>query len=36
MKAALSRDTLLLKLPYRDQLRARLLKAMLISLLATK
>ncbi|KJD44458.1 CtsR family transcriptional regulator [Paenibacillus terrae] len=36
MKAALSRDTLLLKLPYRDQLRARLLKAMLISLLVAR
>ncbi|MFB5764024.1 CtsR family transcriptional regulator [Paenibacillus medicaginis] len=34
MKAAVSRDTIALKLPYRDQVRARLLKAMLIALLA--
>ena len=34
MKAALSRDAIALKLPYRDQVRARILKAMLIALLA--
>ncbi|MFM9281682.1 CtsR family transcriptional regulator [Paenibacillus jiagnxiensis] len=34
MKAAVSRDTIALKLPYRDQVRARILKAMLIALLA--
>ncbi|MDO7908384.1 CtsR family transcriptional regulator [Paenibacillus sp. JX-17] len=33
MRAAISRECLAIKLPYRDQLRARLLKAMLISLL---
>jgi transcriptional regulator CtsR len=33
MKAAVSRDVLLLKLPLRDEIRAKLLKAMLISLL---
>lgn len=34
MKAAVSRDAIALKLPYRDQVRARILKAMLIALLA--
>jgi transcriptional regulator CtsR len=34
MKAAVSRNTIALKLPYRDQVRARILKAMLIALLA--
>ncbi|NHN35106.1 CtsR family transcriptional regulator [Paenibacillus agricola] len=33
MKAAISRDVLLLKLPIRDEIRAKILKAMLISLL---
>ncbi|MBD3922840.1 CtsR family transcriptional regulator [Paenibacillus sp. PR3] len=33
MKAAMSRDTIAMKLPIRDEVRARLLKAMLISLL---
>ncbi len=33
MKAAVSREVLMVKLPYRDQIRARLMKAMLISLL---
>jgi transcriptional regulator CtsR len=33
MRAAVSREILLVKLPYRDQIRARMLKAMLISLL---
>lgn len=33
MRAVVSRDTLAVKLPFRDQLRARLLKAMLIALL---
>lgn len=34
MKAAMSRDTIAMKLPIRDEVRARILKAMLISLLA--
>ena len=34
MKAAISRESLALKLPLRDQLRARVFKAMLIALLA--
>jgi transcriptional regulator CtsR len=34
LKAAVSRDVLLLKLPFRDELRAKLLKAMLIAMLA--
>ncbi|WP_442602691.1 CtsR family transcriptional regulator [Paenibacillus sp. KN14-4R] len=34
MKTAISRETLQIKLPMRDQLRARILKAMLISLLS--
>jgi transcriptional regulator CtsR len=34
LKAAMSRDTLAMKLPLRDEIRARLMKAMLISLLA--
>lgn len=34
LKAAMSRDTLLLKLPLRDEIRALLLKAMLLSLLS--
>jgi transcriptional regulator CtsR len=34
MKAAISRDALLLKLPLRDEIRANILKAMLISLLS--
>lgn len=34
LKAAMSRDTLAMKLPLRDEIRARLIKAMLISLLA--
>ncbi|MFB9276762.1 CtsR family transcriptional regulator [Cohnella cellulosilytica] len=34
LKAAVSRDTLALKLPIRDEIRAKLLKAMLIALLA--
>ncbi|RCX14034.1 transcriptional regulator CtsR [Fontibacillus phaseoli] len=33
MRAAVSREVLMVKLPYRDQIRARLMKAMLISLL---
>lgn len=33
IKAAMSREVLFIKLPYRDQIRARMLKAMLISLL---
>ncbi|MGZ9587195.1 CtsR family transcriptional regulator [Paenibacillus marinisediminis] len=33
LRAAMSRDTLALKLPYRDEIRARLLKAMLLTLL---
>ncbi|BBI36073.1 CtsR family transcriptional regulator [Cohnella abietis] len=33
LKAAVSRDVLLLKLPLRDEIRAKLLKAMLIALL---
>ncbi len=33
MRAAISREVLMLKLPERDQLRARIMKAMLISLL---
>ncbi|MDN4069162.1 CtsR family transcriptional regulator [Paenibacillus sp. FSL R5-0407] len=33
MRAAVSREILMVKLPYRDQIRARLMKAMLISLL---
>lgn len=34
MQAAVSREVLLVKLPLRDQLRARIMKAMLISLLS--
>jgi len=34
MKAAVSRDTLTLKLPVRDEIRAKLMKATLIALLA--
>lgn len=34
LKAAMSRDTLQLKLPLRDELRAKLLRAMLVALLA--
>ncbi|MNJ71077.1 Transcriptional regulator CtsR [compost metagenome] len=34
MRAAISREVLLLKLPERDRIRARIMKAMLISLLA--
>jgi transcriptional regulator CtsR len=34
LKAAVSRDVLLVKLPFRDELRAKLLKAMLIAMLA--
>jgi len=34
MQAAISREVLLVKLPLRDQLRARIMKAMLISLLS--
>jgi transcriptional regulator CtsR len=34
LKAAVSRDVITLKLPLRDEIRARLLKAMLISLLS--
>jgi transcriptional regulator CtsR len=34
MKAAISRDVLVLKLPLRDEIRAKLLKAMLITLLS--
>ncbi|OZB90222.1 CtsR family transcriptional regulator [Paenibacillus sp. XY044] len=33
MRAAISRESLMIKLPYRDEIRARLMKAMLISLL---
>lgn len=33
MRAAVSREVLMVKLPYRDQIRAQLLKAMLIALL---
>lgn len=33
IRAAVSREILMVKLPYRDQIRARLMKAMLISLL---
>lgn len=33
MRAAISREALMVKLPYRDQIRARIMKAMLISLL---
>lgn len=36
MKAALAREVLALKLPVRDEIRARILKAMLISLLNKK
>ncbi|TBL69156.1 CtsR family transcriptional regulator [Paenibacillus thalictri] len=34
MKAAIAREVLVLKLPYRDEIRANILKAMLISLLS--
>ncbi len=34
LKAAISRDTLVLKLPFRDEMRARLLKSMLVALLS--
>ncbi|MBU5674776.1 CtsR family transcriptional regulator [Paenibacillus brevis] len=34
MQAAVSREVLMVKLPYRDQIRARMMKAMLISLLS--
>ncbi|SEC21581.1 CtsR family transcriptional regulator [Paenibacillus sp. GP183] len=34
MKAAISRDVLIFKLPLRDEIRAKILKAMLISLLS--
>lgn len=34
MSAAVSREVLMVKLPYRDQIRARMMKAMLISLLS--
>ncbi|MCP1312392.1 CtsR family transcriptional regulator [Paenibacillus tyrfis] len=34
MKAAITREVLILKLPLRDEIRARILKAMLISLLS--
>ncbi|RUS44230.1 CtsR family transcriptional regulator [Cohnella sp. AR92] len=34
LKAAMSRDTLQLKLPLRDEIRAKLLRAMLVALLA--
>lgn len=34
MRAAVSRDVLAIKLPYRDQIRAAMMKAMLISLLS--
>ena len=34
MRSAISRDVLAVKLPYRDQIRARLMRAMLISLLS--
>lgn len=33
MRAAISREVLMVKLPYRDQIRAQIMKAMLISLL---
>ncbi|MNO60728.1 Transcriptional regulator CtsR [compost metagenome] len=33
MRAAVSREVLMVKLPYRDQIRAQIMKAMLISLL---
>ncbi|MDR0271370.1 CtsR family transcriptional regulator [Paenibacillus sp.] len=33
MRASISREVLMVKLPYRDEIRARMLKAMLISLL---
>ncbi len=33
MRAAISRECLMIKLPYRDEIRARMMKAMLISLL---
>ncbi|TVY06584.1 CtsR family transcriptional regulator [Paenibacillus cremeus] len=36
MKAAVDREVLVLKLPLRDEIRAKLLKAMLISLLSSK
>jgi transcriptional regulator CtsR len=36
MKAAISRDVLAIKLPLRDEIRANILKAMLISLLIKK
>ncbi|MNF14909.1 Transcriptional regulator CtsR [compost metagenome] len=34
IRAAISRDALQIKLPYRDEIRAKLLKAMLIALLS--
>lgn len=34
LRAAVSRDNLMLKLPYRDEMRARLLKSMLLALLS--
>ncbi|WP_018754028.1 CtsR family transcriptional regulator [Paenibacillus sanguinis] len=34
MRSVVSRDVLMVKLPYRDQIRARMMKAMLISLLS--
>ncbi|GJM76931.1 transcriptional regulator [Paenibacillus macerans] len=34
MRSAISRDVLAIKLPYRDQIRAKLMKAMLIALLS--
>ncbi|CAM4478164.1 CtsR family transcriptional regulator [Paenibacillus phoenicis] len=34
MRSAISRDVLAVKLPYRDQIRARMMRAMLISLLS--
>ncbi|WP_068783722.1 CtsR family transcriptional regulator [Paenibacillus phocaensis] len=34
MRSAVSREVLAIKLPYRDQIRARMMKAMLISLLS--
>lgn len=34
LRAAVSRDNLMLKLPYRDEIRARLLKSMLLALLS--
>ncbi|MDO3412998.1 CtsR family transcriptional regulator [Saccharibacillus sp. CPCC 101409] len=33
MRSAIARDVLLLKLPYRDEMRARIMKAMLIALM---